>query len=167
MLQYMNDTLKPLSELDTQIHDTLKKTVDELDKRLKEKATEDLYLVEFYEWDDWSCRSFEVYSDRKEAEKRFFEIVKYWFADDIKNSGMNPDMDWTKVWDLKCWSFEFTTDMYSNYYANRVANKQYWENPMYPKNTWRACNPDYYNEVTLTKLKINKKAIKSEDEKKD
>jgi hypothetical protein len=38
---------------------------------------------------------------------------------------------------------------------------------MYPKNTWSACNPDYYNEVTMKQIKINKKNIKSEDEKKD
>lgn len=49
MLQYMNDALKPLSELDNTIHDTLKGVVNELDKRLQQaNVTEQYYLVEFY-----------------------------------------------------------------------------------------------------------------------
>ena len=49
MLQYMNDSLKPLSELDTQIHNALSNTIKELDNKLKQQVQEDLYLVEFYE----------------------------------------------------------------------------------------------------------------------
>lgn len=168
MLQYMNDALKPLSELDTQIHEALKKTVDELDKKLKNGGSIDtVYLVEFYEGDDGGCRSHEVYTSREDAKKRFFEIMNYWFQSDIKDAGIREDMDWSKVTGIDCGCFRFTTDSYSWYYQRRIAEKKYGDDPMYPRNTWSACNPDYYNEVTMKQVKLNTKNIKSEDEKKD
>ena len=168
MLQYMNDALKPLSELDTQIHDTLKKTVDELDKRLKQaNVTEEYYLVEFYQWDDGSERSHELYRDRKDAEKRFFEIMKYRFEDDIKQAWFRDDIEWEKMYNVDTGNFKFTKDCYESYYDRRAAQWKYWEDPMYPRWVWKAYNPDYYNEVTLKKMIVNKVWIKSEDEKKE
>ena len=164
----MNDALKPLSELDNTIHDTLNWVVKELDKRLQQaNVTETYYLVEFYEWDDGSERSHELYRDRKDAEKRFFEIMKYRFKNDIEQSGLRDDVDWSKMWNIEIGNFKFTKDCYENYYNHRAAQGKYDENPMYPRGTWRAYCPDYYNEVTLKKMIVNKAWIKSEDEKKE
>lgn len=168
MLQYMNDALKPLSELDNTIHDTLKGVVNELDKRLQQaNVTEQYYLVEFYCWDDWSERSHELFRDEKEAAKRFFEIMKYRFEDDIKQAWMSLDTDWNKMYNFDSGNFRFTKDCYEDYYSRRAAQAKYDEDPMYPKGMWKAYNPDYYNELTMRKIIVNKISIRSENETKE
>ena len=148
----INEEVRPIEKMREELYQvqrTLDDTISWIKKWTVVGDTE-LYLVEFYEWDDWWYRYHELYTDRKEAENRFFQLVKRYFDQDLKYAWISEDFNWKELESIDVNWFRFTRDRYA-YYVEK-----YWQDPKYPKYVRAAYNIDWYNEITLETIHVNK-----------
>ena len=160
MLQYDNTELKPISDADTLIHDELWKIVKHVDNLIQKKWTEYIYAVQVYDENEWNNFT-EVYSDYNKAKKSFIELMKYYFSDDLKDCG-NINRD--ECSEFRYLGFVFTTDCFETYNRQRHDKWDYSKDYKYPDYTWKAYNYDFYTEVVMKKIPVDKSFILHKEE---
>lgn len=137
----------------------LENAIDSVDQKiteLKQQSKSDwkLYLLEVYDWDNTVERYHKIFLDKELARQEFIKEMKYWFNEEISHCWLPEDFDWTNIEEYEWGWFKFTTDTYRYYRDRQWARWEKADTEKYPYNAWRAYNPDYYTEITLTPMAI-------------
>lgn len=160
MIIHKNEELNPLCDLDTHIHNQLDKIVSDLDEKISKWSAgiNKVYLLRFYDENNWEHLQ-EIYLDIEVARKRFIELMKELFKDDMEASRVSKDMDWNLVERINTNDFVFTKDRYENCRYMRWSEWEQKEKYKYPQNTWAAYNPNYYDDLTLIEIEVWRQTI--------
>lgn len=155
MLLIQNNELSETKEKFLDLEKSIDK-VDETITQLKKQNNSDgkFYLLETYDWDNSGERYHKIFLDKELARQEFVKEMKSYFNEEISHCWLPEDFNWIKVEEYEWGWLKFTTDAY-RYYRDRQWAK--WEKvdvEKYPYNAWRAYNPDYYTEITLTPMTI-------------
>lgn len=158
MLHYKNDKLKSVSDLHTQLTNTIQDLVDSIDEVGDQTYSSSLSpswwfinVIQYY--DESEANTWiECYTDPKKAEQRFYELMEYLFPDELKDLKW---IDWNNTREYHWDDFVFSKDDYSRYYDDRLRKWEYGDDYRYPRYTWRAWSPSYYSELFLKKIPVN------------